>query len=53
MKLKNYFEFNIIYNFVRQLKHLLINKAINKATPSNLISDTIFNEAKSENCFNV
>ena len=42
------FSFIILID-VRQLKHLLKNKSFNKATPSNLISDTIFNEAKSEN----
>ena len=31
---------------VRQLKHLLKNFVINKATPSNFVSDKIFNEEK-------
>ena len=29
---------------IRQLKHLLKNKIINKATPSKLIFDNLFNE---------
>ena len=39
---------NVIKNLndVRQLKQLLKNKSINKATPSISISDKIFNETK-------
>ena len=39
--------FLLLYNYVRQLKHLLKNISINKATPSIFMSDKIFNENKS------
>jgi hypothetical protein len=45
MQLIDTFLLIILFN-VRQLKHLLKNKSFNKATPSNSLSDNLFNEVK-------